>query len=85
MWLLRYAIPKTKKKAKKRDKKTTKSRLKISQMFLLYPQYLKLQSWFSNDFSLGFFISAIFMLFYLIVFLVYTVPVSPVVKGKWTY
>ncbi len=56
------------KSKKKRDKKTTKSRLKISQMFLLYPQYLKLQSWFSNDFSLGFFISAIFMLFYFIVF-----------------
>ncbi len=73
---------------KKRDKKTKTNKKadgKNSQMFLLYPQYLKLQSWFSIDlvwdFSLVLFL-CYFILFYC--FLVYTVPVSPVVKCKWT-
>lgn len=44
MWFLRYAIPKTKKQTKKKTKKQQKADEKNSQMFLLYPQYLKLQS-----------------------------------------
>lgn len=88
MWFLRYAIPKTKKQTKKETKKTKTNKKadgKNSQMFLLYPQYLKLQSWFSIDlvwdFSLVLFL-CYFILFYC--FLVYAVPVSPVVKCKWT-
>lgn len=71
MWFLRYAIPKTKKqtKNKKRQKNNKKADEKNSQMFLLYPQYLKLQSWFSIDlvwdfFFFFFFFSAIVILFY---------------------
>lgn len=81
MWFLRYAIPKTKKQTnKKRQKNNKKTDEKNSQMFLLYPQYLKLQSWFSIDLVWDFFFfSAIVILFYFIV-----LPVSPVVKCKWS-
>jgi len=56
-------FPKPRNKQKKKTKNQQKADEKDSQTFLLYPQYLKLQSWFSIDLVWDLFFSAIVILF----------------------